>query len=429
MIKGNLKDVSLPGLMQFLANEAGKNYRLKIDRTSLHGDLIIAGGDVISASYGLLTGEDALCEFLTWEDGSFWVERLPARLESTFFERNMQLRLQQTGSFADQSGFLLENQVGLNTVVRSSKMFGTSEWQESSKLHPLQREDFLVLGWLSEGRTMRQASREFAFDLIKSTGILYRLVLTRSVEIVRASDSTEVTQELESIMPTEPIPVLNINPVPPPPPIPQAQLPSSPATPPAAAPVTLSATPASVVAAMSAAVESPQPAAEESQRESTSNSRRTTVLPIISIDIERLMKATFTISEFGCLAMKNPALDENIRFVMLKTTEGQTIESVVDEDKRPAAVILATYRYCMDRGYISNPDSVLPLTADLLLKRTELDQYLLQRRRVTGEVLRDLSETARTDGKKMSEELIIHGFLSREDLDCVAKQQVRFATR
>src|SRR5688572_13914437 len=138
MIKGNLRDVSLPGLIQFLANEANKSYRVKVERGSLHGEIIVNTGEVVSASYGLLRGDDALCEFLTWEDGVFWAERLSPRHEDSF-EINIKLRLAQGLGFADQASYLLDHNVGLNTVIVSSKMFGTPEWQESSKLHPLQR--------------------------------------------------------------------------------------------------------------------------------------------------------------------------------------------------------------------------------------------------------------------------------------------------
>ena len=58
--------------------------------------------------------------------------------------------------------------------------------------------------------------------------------------------------------------------------------------------------------------------------------------------------------------------------VAMQKLTGKLVEAVVEESGRPASGILSTYRYCLERGYITNPDSVLPLTADLLLRRTEL---------------------------------------------------------
>jgi hypothetical protein len=437
MIKGSLKDVSLAGILQFLSIEANKSYRMKVERGSLHGEVIVVNGDVVSAAYGLLRGEDALCEFMTWEDGGFWIERVWPRHEDTF-ERNLNLRLQQGLSFADQASYLLENNIGLNTVIISSKMFGTPEWQESSKLHPLQREDFLILGWLSQGRTMRQAMRDFAFDLLQATSILYRLVLTRSVDVVRAGALADELSE-EDIVASVP---LAPAPMPPPkappvnvPPVVVAvgsSLPSAPQS--AAAPPSPPSESAIQVPPAVPPREEPasaQSAVQEELRKSDPNltMRRTTVLPIISIDIERLMKATFSISQFGFLALKNPALDDSIRSALLKVESGKTLEAVVEEGTRPPSGVLSTYRYCLERGYITNPDSVLPLTADLLLRRTELDQYLLQRRRVTSEVLRDLTEEARVGGIPLSDMLVKTGFLSQEDLDTVTNEQLRFALR
>jgi hypothetical protein len=396
MIKGSLKDVSLPGLLQFLANE-NKSYRVKVEKGSLYGDVVVSNGHVISAAYGLLRGEDALCEFMTWDEGIFYAERLPSRFEATV-EKNVSLRLHQGTSFADQAAFLLEDNVGLNTVVRPSRMFGTPEWQESSKLQPLQREDFLILGWLSDGRTMRQAMREFAFDLIQSTAILYRLLLTRSVEVVRTTGPIEVATDLAA---SERDGGATVRPA-----------------------------PEAAVQVVAPVAEAAPPPAEAPPVEAVDKTTlRTTVLPIASIDIERLMKACFTISEFGFLALKNPMLDETIRSILLKVEEGKTVDDVVLEAGRHPAAVLSTYRYCIERGYINNPDSVLPLTADLLLGRTEIDQYLLQRRRVTGEQLRDLVVQARTQGIKLPEMLVKSGFLSPEDLEAVEAQRRRFSQR
>ncbi len=421
MIKGSLKDVSLPGLLQFLGNEGHKSYRLKVERGSAFGDLSILDGYLISANYGLLGGEDAVCEFMTWEDGAFYIEQMSPRFETTI-ERNMNLKLHQVYSFSDQASFLLENKIGLNTVVRPSRLFGTPEWQESSKLQPLQREDFLILGWLSGGRTMRQSMREFAFDLVQCTSILYRLILTRSVEVVRVAGSQEITH-----LPGESYRSAGAQPR-----VSQEIYREESHLPPVSPPPqpTTTTQPAAGATAAESKRQPGQPAQPAAaQAESPLLTQRTTVLPIISIDIERLMKATFTITEFGFLALKNPALDDQIRQVLLKVEAEQSLEVVVQAAPRSPAATLSTYRYCLDRGYITNPDPVLQITADLLLIRMELDQYLLQRRRVTGEELRDLSDAARADGIKLTQMLILNGFLSQEDLDNVNREQQRFAMR
>src|SRR5882757_9506079 len=165
MLEGNFRDVSLPGLLQFLATEINKSYRVKVTSNNHAGEIFVCKGAVTASSYGLLEGEDALCEFLSWKDGSFGVELLNSQIE---IKRNLQSQIYPTSTFADQSSFLNEQNVGLNSVLVASKAFGTAEWQETILQQPLERDDFMVLGWFAAGRSMRQASREFNFDLVKA---------------------------------------------------------------------------------------------------------------------------------------------------------------------------------------------------------------------------------------------------------------------
>jgi hypothetical protein len=79
-------------------------------------------------------------------------------------------------SFADQILFLQKTNVGLNTEIVPSPKFGTQEWQEALQKLPLYKEDYVVLGWVTDGRTMRQAMREFNFDVVQATSSLFRLL-------------------------------------------------------------------------------------------------------------------------------------------------------------------------------------------------------------------------------------------------------------
>ncbi len=65
--------------------------------------------------------------------------------------------------------------------------FGTQAWQEALARQPLFKEDYAVLGWITDGRTMHtfQAMREFNFDVVRATSSLFRLLVTGSVEILR----------------------------------------------------------------------------------------------------------------------------------------------------------------------------------------------------------------------------------------------------
>jgi len=522
MIEGNFKDASLPGLLQFLATESNKLYRVKVTAMGNTGEVYVDHGHVISAKYNLLDGEDAMCEFLSWRDGAFSVERLPSEFESTV-NKNLHLRLQGPTTFVSQSAFLVESSVGLNTIVVPSRKFGGLEWQDALRTQPLEREDFLVMAWIKEGRSMREACREFAFDIVKATGILYRLLLTHSVEPQRAfseaepemgdeqtyqiklsasSNAQEVAmlaaanpsgeQKRQRIMPID-LASLRASM--------EARLRSKemeeaskvkPPPAPAPAPIVAASAPAQVasqvtgmvtstgqfeavavsttLSALGAAIESKPyqgnkdseksavkvsetpPAAEIVEEDQsgiidcapdpvvssetshveedwTFTAKRTDALPLVTIDIERLLQATFTATQFGKLALTNQALDPHLRQTLLDVESGKTLTRVINEAGRGPASILSTYRFCLARGYIISADPVIPLTADLLLGRMALDQYLLQRRRINGDELRDLIELEREKGIKLSDLLVRHGYLTPGDLERLLTEQKRFALK
>jgi Domain of unknown function (DUF4388) len=515
MIEGNFKDASLPGLLQFLATESNKLYRVKLSTSGNSGEVFVQNGTVISAKFSLLDGEDAMCEFLSWRDGAFSVERLPGEFETTI-NKNINLRLQGPTTFVSQSNFLVESNVGLNTVIVPSKKFGGLEWQDALRTQPLEREDFLVVAWIKEGRTIREACREFAFDIVKATGILYRLLLTHSVEAKRPSSEGEhTTEDADSGEPTYQLrlstgesPEITMVAVPnepkkAPKAVPvdlaglrasmEARLKEKETKPPKEPPVTkkgknvpiapmpgfatvsgqydtlMASSVSSTLSALGAALEPKVIGSEETEEESKTSTvasvqkaeakqptgsidfapdvvqeaakeqgteeepeftgRRTDALPLVTIDIERLLQASFTATQFGKLALTNQALDPHLRQTLIDVESGKTLLLVINEAARSPASILSTYRFCLARGYIISADPVLPLTADLLLGRMELDQYLLQRRRINGDELRDLIEIERQKGVKLSDLLVRHGYLTAGDLERLLNEQKRFALK
>ncbi|HEY9676587.1 MAG TPA: DUF4388 domain-containing protein [Drouetiella sp.] len=666
MLEGNFKDVSLPGLLQFLSSEVNKSYRVRVTANNHNGEIFVCRGFVTAAAYGLLEGEDALCEFLSWKDGSFGVELLNPQIE---IKRNLHMQVQPTSVFAEHSSFLNEQNVGLNSVLILSKNFGSPEWQETIKQQPLYRDDFMVLGWFGPGRTMRQASREFNFDLVKATEILFRLVATKSILVMRAgstdatepgaapgegaspatvqrylttggqeaaaarvaheaakalaleasnavaqdafistsfktdaprnnlqppvqSDRADMTQVRASMearlraksgrntysgpglspeqvhdltahtsqntpvfnptqsspgMPTPPaavtlppMPLRDLlasqtdnkqaleqaiialneysdygrtgsqssgsssaaaqtaapNSVPKPvaptsgpgsvpnsgpgsrpgsgpgsglgsaptsgassapssgaglapnsPPI-QKQLNAAP--PDTIPPTSLSqlvgqpAQPSQVVLPAKESAGAPNPSGDiaglgtdnafaklvkdeaEAAKEEASR-LKTASLPLVSMDIERLLQATFKQTQFGKLALTNPSLDHLRRQTLLDVDSGKTLHQVLSDGNRPPTAVLSSYRYCLDRGFIESGDPVVSLTADLLLGRVELDQYLLQRRRITGDELRELNAQAKRQGESLKNLFLRNGYVTAEDVETLAREQKRFA--
>jgi len=706
MIEGNLEDISLPGLLQLLAAESTKNYRLRINKGGQRGDVFVCEGHLLVATFGILEGLDALSEFLNWTDGEFVVEKLPSHFKSTI-RSNINLNLAEPGCFADQCAFLQESNVGLNTEIVPSRSFGTSEWQEALHVQPLRNEDYAILGWITDGRTMRQAMREFQFDLKKTIGVLYRLLITRSVEVVRPTAYSEQSEQDELVrlatrelakhteVPKKTVTVefhatdiggararprggaddtasglravspaaaaqISAGPETVEPSVaetqsksdvpkaektekgtekvsekpaaekvaekvaekaaaekptaekPAAEKPaaeksvkeaektSSQKTAAKSEPEVAAKTPAKsesqkeeLVTGPLKAVETkalkeegngktktatvvktePEPVSKESSKSPAADSaaktsskegqaskvldlmkdtvteskpvskeanlneaisddesevkdnfkkqlkknnngagtaagepepngktskqphqtqdlpameqqqpvnpldtlnttfeellqgeevkelkelqevepppvekvldvvasaaspakafdeRRTDPLPLVSIDIERLLASTFQITNIGTIALTNSQLDDLLKQVLLDAERGKTLLLVLTDSNRSESAVLASYRYCLDRGYIEHTDPVMSLTVDLLLGRMELEQYLLQRRRITGDQLRDMVAIANRQGISLDKLLVAAGYMLPVDMDRVKKEKERFCPR
>ncbi|MBX3137849.1 DUF4388 domain-containing protein [Candidatus Obscuribacterales bacterium] len=739
MIEGNLEDISLPGLLQLLAAESTKNYRLRINKGGQHGDVFVCEGHLLVATFGLLEGLDALCEFLNWTDGEFVVEKLPSHFKSTI-RSNINLNLSEPGCFSDQCAFLRESNVGLNTEVVPSRTFGTAEWQEALHVQPLEKEDYAILGWITDGRTMRQAMREFQFDLKKTIGVLYRLLITRSVEVVRptafsepvdtdlvklaskelakhaepaakgvtvefhatdiggararprgaddtasglralnpaASDNTKSSQSTaepasstkseaqdkpvakdsskvvkdsdknsakpagkdgektapkdrekggqeenkavsrdvektvsaedeknssgkdgekvsvkgdekgsskadktagwhnvsvarrdgdkttakdgeksskdaekpaaKSAAKTEAEPAVSLDTLKTTGPLkaidPKTAVESDDERQKVGVAAKGDAEPVSKtdtgVAAQNSVPkrkiidllrdpiapnddESPKQRKEANLSESIAaedadvadnfkkqlkkasssgvaekehkngdkkphqtqdlpavetnpndtlnepladhldevaakaladfqadisefeevlhvvapeipvkqfDERRTDPLPLVSIDIERLLVSTFQITNIGSIALTNSQLDELLKQVLLDAERGKTLLLVLTDSNRSESAVLASYRYCLDRGYIEHTDPVMSLTVDLLLGRLELEQYLLQRRRITGDQLRDMVAISNRQGISLDKLLVAAGYMLPIDMERVNKERERFRAR
>jgi len=72
-IKGQLSEMSLPALAQLTCNE-GDMARLNVRQGEEEGSLYFEGGNIVHAMLGAQTGEEAVYELLTWEDGEFELE-------------------------------------------------------------------------------------------------------------------------------------------------------------------------------------------------------------------------------------------------------------------------------------------------------------------------------------------------------------------
>lgn len=455
MIEGSLSDVSLSGLLQFLATESNRSYKVRLVSGQSRAELFICEGELLAANYGILEGNDALTELLFWQEGTFNVERLASRFKSTI-ATNLKIDFRQINTFADQMLFLQEEAVGLNTEIVPSPRFGTQEWQEALARQPLSKDDFAVLGWITDGRTMRQAMREFNLDVLRATSALFRLLITGSVETLRpnlggiaalddmsiftdtagsAQGKEEAKSEAKTKSLTDPPPEPNKEEKPPET-ITSDDLPAvgSPAFE-ALMNKAKEAVPAVKTetgqqeqkAAVATEVREAEGTKEPEPEKRNFDIRRTDPLPLVAIDIERLFQTNFHVSPYGHLALGNDALDEELRAVLADFKAGKTFISVASDKGRVHAQVLHTCKYSLERGYLDPPDAVASLTADLLLGRVEIEQYLLQRRRMTGDELRELNEVSKQKGVKLVELLVKTGFMTQSDWDRLVEEKDRFS--
>lgn len=434
-------------------------------------NVFVSKGEVASVTFGILEGVEALSEVLFWDEGEFWVERFDTAGETALFEkeRNLNIKFDSPTSLAYYCSFLKQNNVGLHTEIVPSANFGTQEWQEMLTREPLLKDDFTVIGWITDGRTMRQAMVELNLDLKSALSSLYRLLATRSVDVVRpliadaqvaediknSSDNLPVqrrvrkTQDVELKkgvgamigVDTQEIPALpseegdtSIN---------QSNTHEDIKKDGAKKLVELAVktqAPNTVSGLTRDEVKKPVLSASAIEKNQSDEKfvdengdefdpRLTDLLPIVSIDIERLLNSNFSVTKEGKERLEDDELHELVRQVLIDTTNGKTLVAVLTDSSLTAASVLATYRYCQEEKLISHYDPVISLTIELVMAKMELEQYLLQRRRITGDQLQDLITIAGRQGIGLDKLLVGAGYLLPVDMDRLKQEQDRFSSK
>lgn len=456
MLEGSLSDVSVAGLLQLLCHEGQRSYSIQIRRMGQVCNVFVCQGEVASVNFGILEGVEALSEVLFWDEGEFWVERIDTVSETALFEkeRNLNIRFDSPTSLAYFCTFLKQNNVGLHTEIVPSSNFGTQEWQETLKSQPLLKDDFTVIGWITDGRTMRQAMLELNLDLKSALSSLYRLLSTRSVDVVRpVIAETEVseeplqrrlrkTQEVELKkgagqavgVDTDEIFALPKD----------VEENGKTAQSPSQTQDNKKDVKKLVELVVKTSTGSPTPSPDtvsgiKIQKDDAQDilegegedfdGRLTDLLPIVSIDIERLLNSTFSVTDEGKSKLEDEELHELVRQVLVDTRNGKTLTSVLTDSSLTEASVLATYRYCLEEKLIDHYDPVISLTIDLVMAKMELDQYLLQRRRITGDQLQDLITIAGRQGIGLDKLLVGAGYLLPADMDRLKQEQDRFSTK
>lgn len=468
MLEGSLSDASVAGLLQLLCHETQKSYSIQIRRMGQVCNVFVCKGEVASVTFGILEGVEALSEVLFWDEGEFWVERLETVSETALFEkeRNLNIKFDSPTSLAYYCSFLKQNNVGLHTEIVPSSSFGTQEWQQALQREPLLKDDFTVIGWITDGRTMRQAMVELNLDLKAALSSLYRLLATRSVDVVRpviqdadvgediknSSDNLPVqrrvrkTQDVELKKGAGSMIGVDTQEIP--------SLPKDMVMDQSSTHEEIKPEANKKLAELAVKTKAPDTVPgltrEEVKRPDLSSARieniqdeeklvdengeefdprLTDLLPIVSIDIERLLNSNFSVTKEGKERLLDDELHELVRQVLIDTTNGKTLVSVLTDSSLTEAAVLATYRYCLEEKLISHYDPVISLTIELVMAKMELEQYLLQRRRITGDQLQDLITIAGRQGIGLDKLLVGAGYLLPVDMDRLKQEQDRFSSK
>lgn len=486
MIKGNLSLISVPGLLQLLANEPAKGFRVTIEAKEANSQiaqLYVIDGELFDSHFGILEGVDALAEIISWTNGEFVIEELK-NLDDHKRKGQAQCNLRELGSFQDQCCFLRRVNIGLSSEIIPSSNFGQPEWQEALYVQPLGKFDYTVLGWITDGRTMRQAISELNIDLKTAIGILYRLVLTGSVEAVKpdiASDKEVdikalVAKRMEAIaskkvgMGSGATIVSNkgsssdtaskavsgskstssINDTK------EAlerqaswDMPSEKDTDTQELPTvgndigdelatSLLDSPLTRMIQDEVDKEEKSKKKEIGMKESPAkviieaapfDLKRTDPLPIVSIDIERLLNTNFKLTAKGAEQLEDASDHDMVIEVLREVKLGKSLLLVLTDSNRSDASIMATYRYCLENDFINHHDPVVQLTIDLVLDRLDLIQYLLQRRRITGDQLKELNTISERQGISIIKLLTGAGAVLPADLERLKQEKERFSPK
>ena len=423
-------------------------------------------------------------------------ERTVANITSQInknFVGSINCNLSDIDTFQNQCLFLNRIKVGLGQEIVPSSNFGQEVWQEALHIQPLKKVDFAVLGWITDGRTMRQAISELKIDLKDAVGILYRLVITGSIEVIRPDVGSELNSDIDfnglvkerlglhriaKKLDTEEKTELSVD---------QGKLKLNESKSEKSTPTyrdtgdleivqskfdtkdgydvssgslfaaqkdtdtqelptvkdqldeefaeSLLESPLTKIIEAEAKREEPKKdeadASEEEPAEKPKAAqfdiKKTDPLPIVSIDIERLIHTSFELTEQGNSVLADEDEGEMVEEILNSVRLGKSIILVLTDSNLSDASVMATYRYCLENKYIRHHDSVVPLTMDLVMGKLDLIQYLLQRKRISGDQLKEFGTIAERQGIEIIKLLVGAGALLNQDIERLQKEKDRFA--
>ena len=115
-LEGNLKDLSLANLIQLNCQEMNE-VKITVEYLGKEGVIFCSSGNIVHASTGQLTGEEAIYELLRWDGGTFFLQNGIAPPERTI-DRNWNSLLLEGMQRIDEGGASMEDR--LNKLAHDS---------------------------------------------------------------------------------------------------------------------------------------------------------------------------------------------------------------------------------------------------------------------------------------------------------------------
>jgi hypothetical protein len=140
-LEGNLKDISLPNIMQIICLEQ-RRVGLFIKRLNERGFILFEKGEVVHAAAGSLEGEEAVFYMLSWGDGNFRTNNEALITNRTVNMRWDQLLLEGMRRFDE-----LERNRATAIAASSARSISQAEIERDSKL---ENEALLLLSRLDQ---------------------------------------------------------------------------------------------------------------------------------------------------------------------------------------------------------------------------------------------------------------------------------------
>lgn len=180
-IKGDLKDMSLPGLIQMICTEERKAALLIRHNRVDEGALFFEGGEIVHARTGSLAGEEAVYHLLQWTEGTFQLGNLTRVPRRTIQSSWRYLMLEGMRKMDEQAN---RNNGATAPVALSATDVAADETLETAVIHLLSKLEH-GRATISNRRNRKRPSvvLQTMTEMINETAVFAKTTLNSSITL------------------------------------------------------------------------------------------------------------------------------------------------------------------------------------------------------------------------------------------------------